>query len=176
MTAPICPTCATAAVLTTGAAVYPNRPDLAAKPIWRCEGCGAYVACHPDTTVPLGTPADAATRAARMNLHQKRLDPLWKEAWREPAYAKNGCGPKTRRSIQKAARERVYAYLAGRMRLTPAECHTGLFTREQCRVAWGVLSATSYAEIRTWARALNPKPRRERKAPSPSSDIQRIAR
>ncbi|MGI9484465.1 MAG: zinc-finger-containing protein [Geminicoccaceae bacterium] len=40
--------------LTDGAEIYPHRPDLADKQIWKCDACKARVGCHPDTTDPLG--------------------------------------------------------------------------------------------------------------------------
>ena len=43
--------------LTDGREIYPHRPDLAALPFWRCDGCGGYVGTHhrsDDPTRPLG--------------------------------------------------------------------------------------------------------------------------
>jgi hypothetical protein len=54
MAASVCPTCRTAARLTSGAEVYPARRDLA-KAIWKCDVCpDSYVGCHPGSTAPLG--------------------------------------------------------------------------------------------------------------------------
>ena len=44
---------------------------------WWCRGCDAYVGCHRNTRVPLGTMADANTRMWRTRAHAA-IDPLWK--------------------------------------------------------------------------------------------------
>lgn len=77
-----CCACATdvQAVLVTGADVYPNRPDLADLPFWRCNTCKNFVGCHHKTknrTNPLGVIADSQIKAARRHIHAV-LDPLWK--------------------------------------------------------------------------------------------------
>jgi len=134
------------AEFVTGAVIYPHRPELADKKAWRCSACGAYVGCHPGTVEPLGRPAGPKTREARQYVHQV-FDPLWREAWRGyPAAAK-------RRHVQSLARTRCYAWLADQMSLTADECHTGMFTIEQCRQAYRLLKNTTYADIREWAKA-----------------------
>lgn len=68
--------------LTTGAEIYPRRPDLHKLPIWKCDGCGGYVGCHHKhhieamRTRPLGVIATAELKAARSHLH-RLIDPLW---------------------------------------------------------------------------------------------------
>lgn len=149
MTAPICPTCQTPARLTGGAEIYPHRSDLAALRIWKCDVCpNPYVGCHPGTEVALGTPAGPDLRKARMTLHHSRIDPLWKRADQCGAYQPEDA--RARKQIQRAARVRVYAYLADRMGLTTDETHTGMFSIEQCREAWRVLTGVSYPQIRAW--------------------------
>lgn len=134
------------AEFVTGAVIYPHRRDLADKKAWRCTSCGAYVGCHPGTVDPLGRPAGPKTREARQYVHGL-LDPIWREAWREyPAAAK-------RPHITRLARVRCYEWLADRMGLTAEECHTGLFTIEQCREAYRLLKGVTYSEIRDWAKA-----------------------
>lgn len=68
-----CP-CGSWALLTTGKAVYPHRPDLWGKHFYKCE-CGRYVGTHPDGK-PLGPPADEETRLERMKAHDL-FDRLW---------------------------------------------------------------------------------------------------
>lgn len=66
--------------LTTGAEVYPWRPDLADVPRWRCDVCRNHVGTHhktKDPTKPLGVIPTPAIRAARMHIHDT-IDPLWK--------------------------------------------------------------------------------------------------
>ncbi|MFK5600207.1 zinc-finger-containing protein [Methylobacterium sp. HMF5984] len=148
--APICPACDTPARLTDGREIYPHRPDLADKPIWACAICeDTYVGCHPGTENPLGTPADAGLREARMLLHRNRIDPLWKTADRTVDYRPKG--DEDRKFIRKVARSRVYGFLAERMGLTRDTCHTGMFTLEQCREAYRALNRVTYPEIRAWA-------------------------
>ncbi len=163
MSAPTCPACNAIARLASGAEIYSHRADLAAKPVWKCDDCGAYVGCHPDTTEPLGTPAGPELRLARMKLHEEMIDPLWKDAWRDPAYAghrlaadasKREIDKEYRRkqlAISRCARMRVYAFLAAQLGLTRDQCHTGLFDLATCRRAWLALRGVSYAEIRAWA-------------------------
>lgn len=127
--APPCLHCKTVAVLTNGLEVYPHRKDLHQKPIWICRNCGAYCGCHPNTTAPLGYPANKATRNARMKLHKLRLDPLWKPRKTASGKRKNG----------RFKRSEVYQFLQSRMGLSAEETHTGKFTIEQCREAWIIL-------------------------------------
>lgn len=66
--------------LTTGAEVYPHRPDLAAVYRWKCDGCGNHVGTHHKTdqpTRPLGNIPSPAMAKARIEIH-KLIDPAWK--------------------------------------------------------------------------------------------------
>lgn len=109
--------------LTRGAEIYPHRKELANKPMYKCDPCNAVVGCHPGGGYkPLGFAANKKTRQARMQLHNQRLDPLWK-------YIPN---PKQRRHRRTA----LYKFLSKKMGLTAEETHTGMFTIEQCREAW----------------------------------------
>ena len=121
--------------------IYPRRPDLAGKPVYRCA-CGAYVGCHPDTRIPLGYPAGPETRRARRLLHNDRLDPLWKKA-----------RPGRRKKLRVAA----YGYLAERMGIPREQVHTGMFTIEQCREAWRYLGETTTAELLGFSRRGDPQ-------------------
>lgn len=65
---------------TTGAEIYPHRPDLYGLPFWRCDACKNYVGCHHKTanrTQPLGNIPSAPLRNARNHIH-RLIDPLWK--------------------------------------------------------------------------------------------------
>jgi hypothetical protein len=130
--------------LVGGEVIYPHRPDLASKKFWRCS-CGAYCGCHPTTEDPLGFPAGPQTRSARSHVHAK-LDPLWQDA---PSLYKPG-GKLSPNQIRSMARTRVYKYLADRMGITKKECHTGMFTIEQCRQAYRILMHLSYRDVRNW--------------------------
>lgn len=128
----VCLHCHKPCRLTDGREIYPHRPDLAKKPIWKCDPCKAHVGCHPGTQEPLGFAADAQTRKARMTLHSEMLDPIWKTA------------PKKRRS---ATRNAVYAFLSRAMGLDRDETHTGMWTIEQCRDAWRHLKGHTHETI-----------------------------
>lgn len=80
-------------------------------------GCTRFPACrgthgaHPDGR-PLGTPADKATRQARMDAHRV-FDRLWKErGWH---------------------RADAYVWLAQVMDMSEEKAHIGNFNAEQCR-------------------------------------------
>ncbi len=79
-------------------------------------GCSRYPACdgthgaHSDGR-PLGVPADAATRQARVRAHAA-FDTLWKGG--------------------AMSRTEAYEWLRGAMGLSRAEAHIGSFTKEQC--------------------------------------------
>lgn len=140
--APLCPSCDAPARLTDGREIYPHRADLADKRVWKCDPCGGYVGCHPGGTEPLGTPAGPALRRARMELHHERIDPLWKAAhlnYPNPPTKKQSVG-----QINRVARSRVYQFLADRMGIDGADCHTGMFTLEQCRAARRALDGVTY--------------------------------
>lgn len=72
--------------LTNGKEIWPNRPDLAKKPIWRCDTCKNYVGCHHRhhnqryRLNPTGVIATPALRNARMKIHEL-IDPYWKQGW-----------------------------------------------------------------------------------------------
>lgn len=69
---------------------------------------------------PMGTPADATTRAARRAAH-RALDPLWE----------NG----------RMSREAAYAWLAARMGLSRERAHISQFSAEQCYQVISICSA-----------------------------------
>lgn len=118
-----------AARLTDGREVYPHRPDLAALPFWKCDGCGNTVGCHHKTinrTQPLGCIPTPEIKQARQHIH-RILDPLWKG--------------------KKGKRGKVYAELARRM--NAKEYHTGeIRSVEEARVV--------YAHVRDMAKGRTP--------------------
>lgn len=80
------------AELTTGADIYPHRPDLAELPFWRCAACGNFVGCHHKTRnriTPLGCIPTPELRELRKQIHAV-LDPLWESGAhdRRTLYAK----------------------------------------------------------------------------------------
>jgi hypothetical protein len=107
---------------------------------WVCPNCKARVGCHPGTTNPLGSPANAELRRARMMLHNQRLDPLWKNAPLQ--YGNHG----RRRAL-------AYKFLAHRMGIRGDDCHTGMFSLEQCRSAWRALHGVTFADVEAFHEA-----------------------
>ena len=99
-----CPYCAGNVQLVSGADVYPHRADLAAKPIWRCVGCGAYTGCHPGTTKRVGRLANEATRALKVQAHDA-FDPIWK--------------------LGSMSRTKAYRWLRDATGLDERDCHIG---------------------------------------------------
>lgn len=66
--------------LTSGAEVYPHRPDLAKVPRWICDTCNNHVGTHHKTsnpTKPLGNIPSVEIRRARQAIHAL-IDPSWK--------------------------------------------------------------------------------------------------
>lgn len=108
-----------ASVLTNGRELYPLLPREHDRPYWVCRWCQAWVGCHEGSIKPMGYPADRPTRMARMMLHTRRLDPLW----RDHGYTRN----------------EIYFRLQQGMKLKPRQAHVGKFTREQCQQAWEIL-------------------------------------
>lgn len=126
--APLC--CGEPARLTTGAEVYPRYHDLHHKNFYKCDRCKRYCGCHPGTTKSLGIPADAETRRARSLLHDQFIDPIWK--------------PQAQR---KKARGKVYAFMALVLGIPRADCHTGMFSIEQCRQVARAVKRKTYQDI-----------------------------
>ena len=130
MTAPLCH-CGSMTRLTNGREVYPHRPDLYAKYFYVCDGCGGRVGCHPSTTAPLGTPANAELRKERSATHAV-IDPLWIREKRK----------------RRTARTHIYKYLAQHMDIALDKTHVGMFNVEQCRLARQILNDLTYMQIR----------------------------
>ena len=114
-----CGECEKTARLVGGERIYPHRPDLFAKRFWLCE-CGAYVGCHLDTAIPLGTPAGPETQRARRAAHAA-FDPLWQAKMRQ-------CG-----MSKKHARGAAYKWLAEQLGIEPKACHIGMFDAATAR-------------------------------------------
>ncbi|WP_454629675.1 zinc-finger-containing protein [Bradyrhizobium cenepequi] len=148
--APLC--CGVDARLTDGREIYPRRTDLHHKLLYKCDRCGAYCGCHPGTTKSLGTPANAETRRARSDFHDQVFDPLWKTAVITGGYTVRDEREANR--IRKAARNRLYVYLANHLGISRDDCHTGMFTVDQVRRATEILKNVTYPDIRAWHRAL----------------------
>ena len=148
--------------LTDGAEVYPHRDDLHHKHFYVCDACKARVGCHPDTTDPLGYAADEPTCNARSQLHDLKLDPIWKSQPDKP--------------VQKATRRRVYKFLAFALGIDPKDCHTGMFTIERCRAAWKALKGVTAQSLEDWCAARRETAQAQRKPTKRPSDHRAIFR
>lgn len=80
-------------------------------------GCSNYPQCkgthgaHQDTGEPLGIPADAETKKARMRAHDL-FDQLWKKGW--------------------MTRNQAYEHMQELMKMSEEDAHISKFTKEQC--------------------------------------------
>ena len=133
---PTCPYCGEPAELVTGKAIYPHRPELHRKRLWRCEPCDAHVGCHEpargrrgfgDGTVPLGRLANAELRRAKQDAHDA-FDPMWEKG--------------------RMARGAAYAWLAERMGMDERQCHITNMSVEQCRRVVAIMKERSDANAR----------------------------
>lgn len=122
-----CPYCHSEVELVTGAKVYPHRPELADRHIWRCTSCDAQVGCHragarvvgrggletiSDGTLPMGSLANAELRAARVETH-RLLDALGQ--------------PPARMS-----RAEAYAWMGRVLELPPERAHVAALSFDEC--------------------------------------------
>lgn len=127
----ICPYCHRDARLVTGVAIYPRRPDLAAKQFWDCRPCDAWVGVHPPSkrwnptgVKPLGRLANAELRREKQRAHAA-FDPLWMS--------------------REMTRQAAYAWLAQALGVSPANCHIGMFDVDACRAVVAAVQARRQA-------------------------------
>jgi zinc-finger-containing domain len=104
-------------VLQTGDPFLPRRgrPTAAIGLFYGCTGwpaCKGAHGAHPDGR-PLGTPADKATKQARIEAHAA-FDRLWQ-----------GEG-------KRMSRGEAYRWMRKALDLPPAEVHIGRFSKERC--------------------------------------------
>lgn len=112
--------CGREAELRSGRDVYPHRPDLFGLWTWVCRPCDARVGCRRGTQTPLGTLAGPRLRKARSEAHSA-FDPLWQSGL--------------------MSRSAAYAWLGGRLGLTPELCHIGRMDERDCRRTVEAVSA-----------------------------------
>lgn len=113
---PICPYCGASAVLRDSSEVYHKSFGK----VWVCSNypkCNAYVGCHANTNIPLGSLANRKLRYLRLECHRK-FDKLWK----------NG----------KMHRITAYELLSRIFKIEKP--HIGDFTEEQCQKLLKVFS------------------------------------
>lgn len=115
-----CGECGKPCGLVDGRTVYPHRPDLANKKLWRCAACGAYVGCHDGTVAPLGSPCGPDTRRARREAHAV-FDPLWRRKIAKEGIAK------------RQARKAAYRWLSEQLGTEFEKTHIGMFDAAMAR-------------------------------------------
>ena len=129
--APACSSCGAVAKLCTGREVYANAGMFASALFWKCPACtDSHCGCQPHSDLPLGTPGDARTRAARQAAHLI-FDPMWKSR----------AGLPLPPLVVSARRSAAYVWLAAAMGIPVEECHIGLFDYNRCRQAMSVIAA-----------------------------------
>lgn len=127
--APTCAECGSLASIVDGKLIYPQRPELwinddgSQRWWWLCNQCGAYCGVHRGTLKPLGTPAGAETRRARLSAHAA-FDPLWQKRQRLSEISKT------------KARNRGYQWLADQLGIRRADCHIAMM---DAATAWRVV-------------------------------------
>jgi uncharacterized protein DUF3268 len=114
-----CDYCTRPAELVSGSVLYPRRPDLFHRWFFRCKPCKAWVGTHKGSRPvrPLGRLANAELRELKQRVHAM-FDPRWMQS-----------------KDKKGARTREYLWLAKAMTISPANCHVGMFSEDQCRAA-----------------------------------------
>lgn len=110
----VCRYCNGAVDLVDNSEIYNGRSYGDWPYAYLCSCCRAYVGLHPDTDLPLGTLADKPTREAR-NATKKTFETIWRD--------------------QYMSRAEAYAWLAGKLGISVADCHFGLFEPAQCKLA-----------------------------------------
>jgi hypothetical protein len=91
--------------------------------VYLCTGCGASVGLHPHTDLPLGTLADAETKAAR------KAGKAWFMRWLDRRM--EGRDRKDYSRIRKGC----YMELAMALEIPVEECHWAMFSAERARRA-----------------------------------------
>jgi hypothetical protein len=110
----VCRYCSGAVDLVENSVIYNGRTFGDWPYAYLCSCCRAYVGLHPQTDLPLGTLADKRTRDAR-NATKKTFETIFRDGH--------------------MSRKQAYAWLAGKMVISTADCHFGLFEPAQCKIA-----------------------------------------
>ena len=123
-------------------------------------GCTRYPECrgthgaHSDGR-PLGIPADAETRAARIKAHEA-FDALWEDALRMyddearlNSWAKESRGPEF---LLQVARTRAYAWLGWRLEMSAGDCHMGRLDLFHCELVVAACDGMTPERVRRWAK------------------------
>lgn len=109
--ATLCPYCGNATELVMGEAVLPRAPAAHGKPFHLCRPCDAFVGCEPNSTVPLGRPANAELRRLQSAAADAFM-PIWQT------------GDKSRAG--------AHIWLAEKLGIPTSECHIRKFDAAMC--------------------------------------------
>lgn len=140
MTPVFCTDCGTEAELVDGAAMGRVDQERAGRRFWRCPECADSWSCHIEALGGPGEPPSGPeTKAARVMLQERRIEPIIQQALR---------GNANERAL---AQGRTVNWLFQQLGLPPAGAGLGLLGIEQLRQAYMLLGRTSYADIRHWA-------------------------
>lgn len=107
----MCPYCDCHTALVPARYVFGKHTNNPRQMLYFCLICGARVNCHKTGPVPMGTPADKATRDARRRAHDV-FDQLWKS--------------------RTLTRWGAYMWLSQQMGLPQDKTHIGMFDAQQC--------------------------------------------
>lgn len=122
-----CPYCLSDVELVAADVVYPNRPELADRKVWRCTNCDASVGCHragalvtlvggetveSDGSLPMGSLANPDLRAARIETHR-----LFDAIWQPPA---------------RMSRSDAYSWMAKLLGIEKEEAHIAALSYDEC--------------------------------------------
>lgn len=122
-----CPYCLWDVEMVTADVVYPERPELADRNIWRCTNCDAHVGCHKvgarvvgrggveiisDGTLPMGSLANHDLRAARIETHR-----MFDLMWQPPA---------------RMSRSDAYAWMSRLLGVPTEEAHIASLSYDEC--------------------------------------------
>lgn len=110
-----CPYCGAEVVLKDADFIYHTAKSRKWGKMWVCSNfprCNSYVGCHKGTTIPLGRLANERLRTLKAEAH-KQFDPLWKSGL--------------------MSRKHAYRWLADMLKISPDECHIGMFDIKQCQ-------------------------------------------
>lgn len=117
---PKCDYCGKPSELVTGAQLYPNHPNFATQPYYKCWPCEAWVGCHDGTLAPLGRLANKELRMHKGFAHAA-FDPLWKRKADKDCISRGH------------ARSKGYKWLAKSLGIEGKDCHIGMFDVAQCK-------------------------------------------
>lgn len=135
-----CTDCGSECELVDGSQVTPREPAYDGDPFWRCPVCPDSYAKHIEARGGPGDPPSGLdTKAARVTLFNKRVEPLIEQALRE------------NRNARDLAKGRILGWLAAKMKRPNPDTMIGSMGIEDLKWAWTHLGHVSYRDITRWA-------------------------